>query len=210
MEEYDKPNMDVLENPDLAKTNRDCLRGFYGIIKGSTEHVRFVLVTGVSMFSGLNNLKEISLDPRYATICGYTDVDLDIVLAPELQGLDWQEVRRWYKGYNWRGEEKVYNPFDVLLLFRNREFRLCWFKTGSPKILFRLLMEKEVSAIELEYQITDGILVSKLDVKDIGVDTLKFQTGYLTITKEQREGSQNFYVLDNLNSSYSRAGMMDC
>ena len=78
VDEYDKPILDVLQDPELTTANRDYLRGFYGIIKGSAEHVRFVFVTGVSMFSkvslfsGLNNLKDISLDPRYATICGYT------------------------------------------------------------------------------------------------------------------------------------------
>ncbi|MDE0280263.1 MAG: AAA family ATPase, partial [Gammaproteobacteria bacterium] len=111
VDEYDKPILDVLDDPDLAKANRDYLRGFYGIIKDSYEHVRFVLVTGVSMFSkvslfsGLNNLRDISLVPRYATICGYTDRDLETVFAPELPGLNREEVRRWYNGYHWRGEE---------------------------------------------------------------------------------------------------------
>ena len=109
VDEYDKPILDVLENQALAKANRDHLRGFYGIIKGSARDVRFVLVTGVSMFSkvslfsGLNNLKDISLDPRYATLCGYTDEDLDRVFAPEFPGLDRDEIRRWYNGYSWRG-----------------------------------------------------------------------------------------------------------
>ena len=94
MDEYDKPILDVLHDPDLAKANRDYLRGFYGIIKGSAEHVRFVFVSGVSMFSkvslfsGLNNLDDISLDPRFATICGYTEDDLGRVFGPELDGLD--------------------------------------------------------------------------------------------------------------------------
>ncbi|MDE0097937.1 MAG: AAA family ATPase, partial [Gammaproteobacteria bacterium] len=112
VDEYDKPILDVLDDPDLARANRDWLRGFYGIIKGSARHVRFVLVTGVSrfskvsLFSGLNNLEDISLDPTFATICGYTDNDLDTVFAPELPGLDREEIRRWYNGYHWRGGEK--------------------------------------------------------------------------------------------------------
>jgi len=202
VDEYDKPILDVLENPDLAKENRDYLRGFYGIIKGSAEHVRFVLVTGVSMFSkvnlfsGLNNLEDISLNPQFATICGYTDNDLDTVFAPELPGLDREEVRRWYNGYHWLGEEKVYNPFDVLLLFRNRKFRPWWFETGSPDFLFRLLMEKEVSPMELENREVNENLVSKFDVGDIGVDSLLFQTGYLTIIEEEQRGSRILYRLD--------------
>ena len=202
VDEYDKPILDVLEAPDLAKANRDYLRGFYGIIKGSAEHVHFVFVTGVSMFSkvslfsGLNNLEDISLEPRYATICGYTDADLDTVFAPELPGLNREEVRRWYNGYHWRGEEKVYNPFDVLLLFRSREFQSWWFETGSPEFLFRLLMEKGVSPMELEHRTTDKKLVSKFDVGDIGVDALLFQTGYLTIVGEEQRGPRTLYRLD--------------
>ncbi len=202
VDEYDKPILDVLENPDLARANRDYLRGVYGIIKGSAEHVRFCLVTGVSMFSkmslfsGLNNLEDISLNPRYATICGYTDTDLDTVFAPELPGLDREAVRRWYNGYHWRGGEKVYNPFDVLLLLRNREFRPWWFETGSPEFLFRLLIDNGVSPMELENRMTDERLMSKFDVSDIGVDALLFQTGYLTIVGEEHRGPRTLYRLD--------------
>ena len=101
VDEYDKPILDVIDRPEMATANRDYLRGFYGIIKDSARDVRFVFVTGVSMFSrvslfsGLNNLRNISLDPKYATICGYTDPDLESVFAPELPGLDQDEVRKW-------------------------------------------------------------------------------------------------------------------
>ena len=202
VDEYDKPILDVLHDPDLAKANRDYLRGFYGIIKGSAEHVRFVFVTGVSMFSkvslfsGLNNLRDISLDPRYATICGYTEDDLDRVFGPELDGLDREDIRTWYNGYHWRGGERVYNPYDALLLFDSREFRPYWFETGSPTFLFRTLMEKSVSPMELENRMADMSLVSKFDVGDIGIEALLFQTGYLTIAEERREGFRTVYLLD--------------
>ena len=202
VDEYDKPILDVLHDPDLAIANRNYLRGFYGIIKGSAEHVRFVFVTGVSMFSkvslfsGLNNLKDISLDPRYATICGYTDDDIDRVFTPELAGLDREEIRTWYNGYHWRGGEQVYNPYDVLLLFDSREFRPYWFETGSPNFLFRMFMEKSVSPMELEDRMAEMSLVSKFDVDDIGIEALLFQTGYLTIAEEQKEGFRVFYRLN--------------
>ena len=202
VDEYDKPILDVIDRPEIATENRDYLRGFYGIIKDSAEHVRFAFVTGVSMFSrvslfsGLNNLMNISLDPNYATICGYTDADLDTVFAPELPGLDRNEIREWYNGYHWLGDEKLYNPFDLLLLFNSRNFEPHWFETGSPTFLFRMMMDREVSPMELENRSTDARQLSKFDVGDIGIDALLFQTGYLTITAKERDGTQTFYNLD--------------
>ncbi len=202
VDEYDKPILDVLHDLDRARANREALRGVYGIIKDSAAHVRFVLVTGVSMFSkvslfsDLNNLKDISLDPRYATLCGYTDADLDTVFAPELVGLDREAIRTWYNGYNWLGRERLYNPFDVLLLLDSREFRPWWFETGSPRFLFETLKEKSVSPLDLEGCLADRSLVSRFDVDDIGAEALLFQTGYLTITEERRDGFDTLYRLD--------------
>ena len=202
VDEYDKPILDVLEHPEQARANREYLRGVYGIIKDSAEHVRFVFVTGVSMFSkvslfsGLNNLKDISLDPRFATICGYTDADIDTVFAPELKGLDRDMIRQWYNGYNWRGKPQLYNPYDVLLLLDHREFRPYWFETGNPTFLLKTLKEKSVSPIELENRMTDMSLVSKFDVDDISAEALLFQSGYLTITEEILKGHRTLFRLD--------------
>ena len=120
VDEYDKPILDALERPEVARANRDYLRGLYGVIKDSDAHVRFTFLTGISkfskvnLFSQLNNLTDLTLDPVYSAICGYTEGDLDAVFAPELGGLDREQVREWYNGYSWRGNDKVYNPFDVL------------------------------------------------------------------------------------------------
>ncbi len=202
VDEYDKPILDVLHDPERATANRDYLRGFYGIVKDSAEHVRFVFVTGVSMFSkvslfsGLNNLEDISLDPRFATICGYREEDLDRVFGPELAGLDREKIRTWYDGYHWRGGERVYNPYDVLLFLRRREFRPFWFETGSPDFLFRMLMEKSVSPMELEGRMADMSRVSKFEVGDIDIEALLFQSGYLTIAGEEKQGHRILYRLD--------------
>jgi len=202
VDEYDKPILDVLDDPEQARANRECLRGYYSIIKDSAEHVRFVFVTGVSMFSkvslfsDLNNLKDISLDPRFATICGYTDADIDTVFAPELDGLDRDAIRTWYNGYNWLGEVRLYNPFDVLLLFDDRKFKPYWFRTGSPRFLFETLKEKSVSPLDLEGRLADETLVSKFEIDDIEVEALLFQTGYLTIVDERSDDFDTFYKLD--------------
>lgn len=202
VDEYDKPILDVIDQPKMAAINRDYLRGFYGAIKDSANDVRFVFVAGVSMFtkmtlfSELNNLKDISLSPRYASICGYTDDDLDTVFAPELVGLDRNEIRRWYNGYHWLGEDSLYNPFDVLLLFDERTFDSYWFATGSPSFLIKALMKKGISLSELERRSVDSSQVSRFDVKNIDIDALFFQSGYLTIKERVREGNQTFYILD--------------
>ncbi|MDE0104303.1 MAG: AAA family ATPase [Bryobacterales bacterium] len=202
VDEYDKPILDVLDNPRRAKANREYLCGLYGIVKDCAEHVRFVFVTGVSMFSkvslfsGLNNLKDISLDPRYATLCGYTDNDLDTVFAPELPGLDRKRVRDSYDGYRWLGEESVYNPFDILLLFDSHRFEPHWFTTGPPDFLYRTMLEQGVSALDLENRIADKNLLSTFDVGNFSIDALLFQTGYLTIVSEDSGDAETFFTLD--------------
>ena len=201
VDEYDKPILDALEEPDTARTNRDFLRGLYGVIKDCDAHVRFTFLTGVSkfskvnLFSQLNNLTDITLDRRYSGICGYTEHDLDTVFAPELAGLDREQVREWYNGYRWRGAEKVYNPYDVLLLFDSREFKAHWFETGTPAFLVDTLFERRVSTVSLNETLGTEDLLSVFDVGRIGTEALMFQTGYLTITGEEELGGKPLYRL---------------
>ena len=202
VDEYDKPILDALAAPEAAVANRRYLRGLYGTIKFSDAHVRFAFLTGVSkftkvsLFSDLNNLNDITLDRRYSAICGYTERDLDAVFAPELAGLDRERVRDWYNGYRWRGAEKVYNPYDVLLLFERREFAAHWFETGTPAFLVDTLFERRVSSVSLGETVSTGELLSAFDVEHIGTEALLFQTGYLTITGEERLGGEVLYRLD--------------
>ena len=201
VDEYDKPILDVLEVPEVARANRDFLRSLYSTVKFSDAHIRFTFITGVSkfskvsLFSGLNNLKDITLDTRYSAICGYTDADLDTVFAPELPGLDREEIRHWYNGYSWRGDEKVYNPFDILLLFDSREFGAYWFETGTPTFLIETLFNRRVSSLKLDEMIGSSDLLSTFDVDEIATEALLFQTGYLTITGEENLGGKFFYRL---------------
>ena len=185
----------------MARANRDYLRGLYGVIKDSDAHVRFTFLTGVSkfskvnLFSQLNNLTDLTLDRRYSSICGYTERDLDTVFAPELAGLDRERVREWYNGYRWRGQEKVYNPYDVLLLFDRREFAAHWFETGTPAFLVDTLFERRLSSVSLDRTVSTGELLSEFDVNRIGTEALLFQTGYLTITGEEELGGKALYRL---------------
>ncbi len=201
IDEYDKPILDALEVSEVARANRDYLFGLYATIKDSDAHIWFSLLTGVHKFtmagpfSGLNNLIDITLDPRYSAICGYTEADLNSVFAPELPGLDRDEIGTWYNGYNWLGEEKVYNPFDVLLLFRNREFGAYWFETGTPAFLVETLFKRKVSSLTLDNMLGSADLLSTFDVDAIATEALLFQTGYLTIHRTERRGSRTYYRL---------------
>ena len=215
VDEYDKPILDALEKPAVARANRDFLRGLYGTVKFCDADIRFTLLTGVSkfskvnLFSGLNNLIDITLDPRYSAICGYTEADLDAVFAPELPGLNRDEIRDWYDGYSWRGDERVYNPFDVLLLFDTREFKAHWFETGTPKFLIDTLLSRGFGAPPLDGVVASDAMLSAFDVDDIAAEALLFQTGYLTISgtehhrgrMQYRLGYPNREVRQSLNES---------
>ena len=201
VDEYDKPILDTLEAPAVARANRDVLRGLYAVIKDCDAHVRFTFLTGVSkfskvsLFSGLNNLTDITLEPDYSAVCGYTERDVDTVFAPELAGLDREAIRDWYNGYNWLGAERVYNPYDVLLLFRRRKFDAYWFETGTPTFLVRTLFKRRVSSLALDEMVAGSDLLSNFDVDDIATEALLFQTGYLTIKDEEDLGGEPVYRL---------------
>ncbi len=201
VDEYDKPILDVLETPEIARANRDFLRGLYSTIKSNDAHIRFTFLTGVSkfskvsLFSGLNNLTDITIDPQYSDLCGYTETDLDVVFAPELPGLDREEIRDWYNGYSWRGDEKVYNPFDILLLFRRHSFEAYWFETGTPAFLVEILLDRGVGTIALDNMLGSDELLSTFDVDTIVPEALLFQTGYLTILRTEPRGGRMFYRL---------------
>ena len=205
IDEYDKPILDALEVPEIARANRDFLRGLYAVIKDCDAYVRFTFITGVSkftkvsLFSGLNNLKDITLDARYSAICGYTDADLDTVFAPELPDLDRDQIRDWYNGYSWLGDEKVYNPFDILLLFDKRKFGAYWFETGTPTFLVETLFKRRVSSLALGEMEGSDELLSTFDVDHIATEALLFQTGYLTITDEEDFGGETVYRLGHPN-----------
>ncbi len=209
VDEYDKPILDVLDNPEVARANRDYLRGFYGIIKGCARHVRFVFVTGitmfskVSLFSGLNNLEDISLDPRYASICGFTDDELDTVFAPELEGLDREEIRRWYNGYSWLGGHRLYNPWDILFLLKRRQFDSYWFESGKPSYLYRVVRERNFPLMDFDGGTIKREQLIQFDVGDIDLRALMFQSGYLTVGEQRRVGPDTFYTLEYPNLEVS-------
>lgn len=202
IDEYDKPILDNLENNEIALQMRDGLRDLYSVIKGQDANIRFAMLTGVSkfskinLFSGLNNLFDITLNKQFSALCGYTQQELETVFATELQSVDLAEVKRWYNGYNWGGES-VYNPFDILLFLQNPDkvFKPYWIETGNATFLIDKLVNEQVSVAKIKNEMADEMLLSAFEVGDISPIALMFQTGYLTLHQVEQSIGMMIYTL---------------
>ncbi len=201
IDEYDKPILDNITNKEISKEIRDGLKNIYSVIKDSDQYLKFAFLTGVSkfskvsLFSGLNNLEDISLDARYATICGYTHNDIKLHFEERLEGVDLDELKKWYNGYNFLGEG-VYNPFDILLFFsKGKIYSHYWFETGSPSFLIEVLREKSFFLPKLENLEINESDLGSFDIDDIKIETLLYQTGYLTIKKVETVFNQRTFYL---------------
>ena len=186
IDEYDKPILDNITNIETAKKARNILRNFYGTLKDNDKYIRFVFITGVSkfsklnLFSGLNNLEDITLNTDYAEICGYTNRDLIEVFGDLIRNIDLEQVRKWYNGYNYF-KTPLYNPFDILLFISNKyEFRNYWWGTGNPKFLIDKLKEGTYYIPEIENSIITEEGLESFDIEYIDPVALLWQTGYLT------------------------------
>ncbi len=212
VDEYDKPILDSIENTEMAITLREELKNFYSVIKDADPYIEFVFITGVSkfskvsLFSGLNNLKDISIDKRFSDICGYTQEELERVFSQRLdKNVNLAEVKNWYNGYSWLGQH-VYNPFDILLYLDSKVFQSFWFETGTPAFLIKLLRKGRYFIPELQNMVAGEEIVGSFDVDNITVEALLFQTGYLTITGFEQTGAFRRYQLSYPNLEV-RAGL---
>lgn len=201
IDEYDKPILDNIDHQERSTAIRNSLKNIYSVIKESDPYIKFVFLTGVSkfskvsLFSGLNNLKDISLMKDYAAICGYTHQDVMEHFKDDLDGVDLPTVKQWYNGYNFLGES-VYNPYDILLFFDNhQEYRNYWFETGNPAFLIKLLKQNYYHLPNLETLVVSEEDLGSFDVDDIKIETLLFQTGYLTIKEVKTIFNQRSYRL---------------
>jgi len=223
VDEYDKAITDLLENDEKVQEHIATLKNFYSVLKSTAaEHLHFVLLTGVSkygkisIFSDLNNLLDITLDPRFATLLGYTQAELEFYFADRISQLAARYtmdraamlvlIARWYNGYSWDGVNTVYVPFSTLVFFEQQMFANHWFATATPTFLIKLLRQKEIPAYELERIGGDAALVESADVNNINVHSLLFQTGYLTV-KQVRRGisGQDQYILGYPNFEVAQA-----
>ena len=201
IDEYDKPILDNIENIPEALLIRDGIRDFYTNIKDNDRYLRFAFLTGVSkfakvsIFSGLNNLEDISLNPDYGNICGYTQLDLDTRFAPYLEGVDMEKVKGWYNGYNFLGDT-VYNPFDILLFIKNHcVFKNYWFETGTPTFLIDLIKKSNYFIPRLNKLRVNESLLNSFDIQNLNLETILFQSGYLTIKRLIPSGTGIRYEL---------------
>ena len=200
VDEYDKPILDNIHRTELAVEVREELKNIYSVLKDSDPYLQLVFITGVSkfskvsLFSGLNNLQDITLNKRYSSLCGYTQQELEQVFVEYLDGVDLEAVRTWYNGYSWLGE-RVYNPFDVLLYLDTGEFSNYWFETGTPSFLIQLLRQGRYAIPEIEHLEAGEEILGSFEIEDISVETLLFQAGYLTLKKAEQIGAFRRYEL---------------
>ncbi len=189
IDEYDRPILDNIEEPEKAKEVREYLKGFYSLLKDLDEYLKFILLTGVTrfskagIFSGLNNLKDISLDPRYGNIVGITQEELERYLGEEIKrhNVDLEEVKEWYNGYNFLGDS-LYNPFDVLWFVDSGcVFDNYWFNSGTPNFLIKLIESGNFYIPELGNLVVGKEMMDRFDVENVRPEVILYQAGYLTI-----------------------------
>ncbi|WP_440682514.1 ATP-binding protein [Cysteiniphilum halobium] len=228
VDEYDKPILDNIINNELAMQMREILKGLYAYIKQNDRCIKFTMLTGVSkfskvsLFSDLNNLDDITLDAKYADICGYNQAELVEVFNEHLQQgkVDYDVLRRWYNGYNFAGSEKqkVYNPFDILLFIsKDFHYRNYWFETATPTFLVKMVQNNHYFIPDFESVVVNEHLLRTFDVDNMPIETLLFQTGYLTIKEmflrghviAYRLGYPNYEVKYSLNNSLATIATND-
>jgi hypothetical protein len=212
VDEYDKPIIDFIDKPEIAMANRDILRGFFTSIKGADEYIKFALLTGVSkfskvsVFSGLNNLNDITVDKKYAPMLGYTHDELLHYFNDRIEALAQEkqidtasivaDIKDWYNGYSWDGRAFVFNPFSVLSFFSKEEFGNYWFESGTPSFLMKLIKDHKLDITQFESYRTGEAIFESFELDKINIAALLFQTGYLTVKSvEPIDRTRRHYIL---------------
>jgi hypothetical protein len=213
IDEYDHPILNSLQEPHVEEI-RNILQSFFTTIKSLSDSIYFLFITGVSMFSkagifsGMNHPENISFDPEFAGICGYTEAEMKLYFTPylslwaEQENISLQELeerlRHWYNGYRFSETSlSVYNPFSVLQAIKKKTCKNFWFETGSPSFLIKELQKRaqnqEEKLFDLEnFKVSTGLL-SSVDLDRIPISGLLFQTGYLTLSRYDPK-SQNYWL----------------
>jgi len=200
IDEYDKPILDNLDQMEVAKECREILKRLYSQLKDNDRYIKFAFLTGVSkfsrasIFSGLNMLTDISLNPRFGNICGYTQNDVETKFLPYLDGVDLERLKNFYNGYNFLKDD-IYNPFDILQFITNdKVFKNYWFVTGTPTFLIKLIEKNNYFLPNLSNLVVDEKLLDSFDIENLDLEVILYQSGYLTIdsVKEKRRGGLEY------------------
>ena len=198
IDEYDKPILDNIDNLPEAIQIRDTLKQFYTVLKALDQHIRFIFITGISkfskvgVFSGLNNLTDLTMSPQFATALGITEEEIKrdlvdhIAILAHKEGLTedalLEKMRLWYNGFCFVEEcQNVYNPFSTLQLFALQRFSNYWFETGTPSFLIKLLKQQHYPVEDLQALKVRELAFSTYEIENLSIIPLLFQTGYLTI-----------------------------
>ena len=214
IDEYDRPIIDYIDPYNLEKANkqRDILKAFFSILKPTSNHIRLLFITGVSkfarvsIFSELNHLDDLTLNKKYAALCGYTQEELESNFEMYLKKLPsdtLEKMKLWYNGYSWDGKTYVYNPFSVLNFFESETYSNFWFSTGTPTFLVKLLRKRfryTLEETEVSNTILDSFRLEEFDVLD--VNSILLQTGYLTIKEKT---PYNTFILNYPNEEVKQA-----
>jgi len=210
VDEYDKPILDNISSPDVKKIQQ-CLKGFYSVLKDRNTQERLLFVTGVSkfshvsLFSDLNNLTDITMDARYATMLGYTQEELETNFSDRIAavagGRDLDEfkaeIREWYNGYRFEDNANtVYNPVSLAKFFESGgEFNNYWFSTGTPSFLLELIKKQRFNFEEVLKSPVSNFAFDAYEIDRLNPLTLLLQTGYLTIDSAVKRYGDTAYQL---------------
>ena len=201
IDEYDKLVLDNIGNPERVQQVREGLDRLYTVLKDSDEYLKFVFVTGLmkladcSLFSGLNNLEDISFSKQYDTLCGYSQYDLDTIFFNLLQKVDKGQLQEWYGGYNFLGET-VYNPYAILLFLKNDcVFDNYWFKATPPTVLAEISLAQDHYLDMLENVTVNSDALGYFDIERPGVESVLYHSGYLSIKQTSSAGAATLVTL---------------
>jgi hypothetical protein len=221
IDEYDKPLLSTIDNAELHKKMRVALKAFYSVLKSYDQYLKFVFLTGVtkfslvSVFSELNNLTDISLNPDYYDICGFTQEELETEFRPEIDCiLQNNEITRpeylarlkyFYNGYRFsKKADTVYNPFGLLNHFNNHgEFDTYWFSTGTPTFLIKLIETQKIDILSIEKKSFTLRGLQKFNADNMDCIAVLYQAGYLTIVDYNDQFGE--YILDYPNEEVRSA-----
>jgi hypothetical protein len=219
IDEYDKPVLDQLDamyETDASRANKTVLNNFYSVLKDNPDYLHRVFLTGVtrfsglSVFSGLNNLIDLTLDKRFGDICGYTQKELETNFSGHIKALAQEEktsydetlakIKHWYDGYTWDSKTEMYNPFSTLNLFNKNEFGMYWFASGPPNYLISYIKQAKKTNLFFDEQIASATKLMNFNPAGTTPVALLFQTGYLTIKdKKDRVNDEPNYLIDSPN-----------